>query len=211
MFASYHHSASRLFHNNHTNPFKHTNMLLSHQHSTSRHVHTNHTTPSTHQPASTAPIFYMLDVPDIATGLGTVCCSVLQCVAVCCSVLQCVAVCCSQGITYDGLFDNRRRIVSQCVAVCCSVLQCVAARASHTMVYLITGGAVCRSVLLCVAMCCFVLWCAAVVTSHAMVYSTTGRGRWATLGDCTFPFRLSCIELRACVRECTCVHKLVCA
>jgi len=34
---------------------------------------------------------------------GTVCCSVLQCVAVCCSALQCVAVCCS---------------ALQCVAVC---------------------------------------------------------------------------------------------
>jgi len=29
---------------------------------------------------------------------GTVCCSVLQCVAVCCNVLQCVAVCCDLGV-----------------------------------------------------------------------------------------------------------------
>jgi len=42
---------------------------------------------------------------------GTVCSTVLQCIAVYCRVLQCVAVYCS---------------VLQCVAVCCSVLQCVA-------------------------------------------------------------------------------------
>ena len=182
MFASYHHSASRLFLTNHTNPFKHTNMLLAHQHSTSRHVHTNHTTPSTHQPASIAPTFYMLGVPDIATGLGTVCRSVLQCVPSCCSVMLCVAVCCSRGITCNGLFENRRCSVLLCVALCCSVLQCVAVRASHTMVYSTTGGAVCRSVSECVALCCSVLLCVVVCCSRYFTCNGLFHNRKGPLG-----------------------------
>jgi len=65
----------------------------------------------------------------VARLKGSVCCSVLQCVAVCCSVLQfvtvrssvvqCVAVCFIVRMQRQGL-------KIQCVAVCCSVLQCVA-------------------------------------------------------------------------------------
>jgi len=42
---------------------------------------------------------------------GTICCSVLLCVAAWSNVLQCVVMCCS---------------VLQCVAVWCSVVQCLA-------------------------------------------------------------------------------------
>jgi len=34
---------------------------------------------------------------DFLTIAGTVCCSVLQCVAVCCSAMQCVLVCCQES------------------------------------------------------------------------------------------------------------------
>ena len=49
----------------------------------------------------------------VRTAVGSLNCSVLQCVAMCCSVTQCVAVCCS---------------VLQCVAVGCSGLQWVGSR-----------------------------------------------------------------------------------
>jgi len=72
---------------------------------------------------------------------GSVCCSVLQCVAVCCSVVQCVLHCELTKLTLQIDFMNWRYndatrkwcgahssvccSVLQCVAVCCSVLQCV--------------------------------------------------------------------------------------
>jgi len=47
---------------------------------------------------------------------GSVCCSVLQCVAVYCIVLQCVAVRCSADLF------RARQCAWQCVAVCCNLL-----------------------------------------------------------------------------------------
>jgi len=59
---------------------------------------------------------------------GSVCCSVLRCVAVRCSVLQCVAV--YRILTNPGRVRaadlEGAGCMLQCVAVCCSVLQCVA-------------------------------------------------------------------------------------
>jgi len=102
----------------------------------------------------------------ISVTVGTVCCSVLQCVAlcvaVCCSVLQCVAVCCSVCCS-----------VLQCVAVCCGMLQRVCCY-QIVFVILATFGGVCCSVLQrvlqcvvqpyvlqCVTVCCGALRCVA--------------------------------------------------
>ena len=44
-----------------------------------------------------------MDVTHDALAAGSVCCSVLRCVAVSCSVLQCVAACCSMlHVTNDS-------------------------------------------------------------------------------------------------------------
>jgi len=61
-----------------------------------------------------------------ANHSGTMCCSVLQCVALYCNLLQCVAACCllmTVGIDV-WLIDHREILwchVLPCVAVCCSV------------------------------------------------------------------------------------------
>jgi len=79
-----------------------------------------------HVDVMTMPLCY----DQYVTRKGSLCCSVLQCVAVCCRVLHCVAVLMSplrhdqydQYVTRDASICC---IVLQCVAVCCSVLQCV--------------------------------------------------------------------------------------
>ena len=77
---------------------------------------------------------YCSVLQELCTGLLTVYCSVLQCVAVCCSVLQCLAVSYSvlqclaayySVLQYVVAADaGGTQLLDECAAVCCSVLQC---------------------------------------------------------------------------------------
>jgi len=99
--------------------------------------------------------------------VGSVCCSVLQCVVVCCSVLQCVAVCGGAVVGVHFYPHSRCGSVLRCVAMCCSMLQYVAVSIVKEP-YRVCGGAMfgCGSVLeVCVAVCCSVWQCVAVCCS----------------------------------------------
>ena len=91
----------------------------------------------------------------VANEHGSLCCSVLRCVAACCGVLQCDEACCRvlQRVAFASehwslWLDSLLQCVAACctdpydLTVCWSVLQC---------------DAVCCSVLQCVALCCSVL------------------------------------------------------
>jgi len=104
----------------------------------------------------------------VCTGLVSLCCSVLQCVAVCCSVLQCV-ICVESPLRHSCVCTDS--VSCFFVAVCCSVLQCVAVCWTY-LLYLpcecvchmcrvsrITTLCVCTGL---VSLCCSVLQCVAV-------------------------------------------------
>jgi len=93
---------------------------------------------------------------------GSLCCSVLQCVAVRCSVLQPTATQTEGADTLWGANSSMTSVL-QCVAVCCSTLQHRLRGLKPSRVPTLQGSlrcsvlqcvSVCRSLSQCIAVCC---------------------------------------------------------